>query len=82
MFLQAELDMPSADLAAVERTLEQNGITFTVRESENPHPPTSQMALKYCDKLPRVYVGIEKNDKVGIGLKTAKDSGVGSRHTQ
>ncbi|OXA63390.1 Bifunctional 3'-phosphoadenosine 5'-phosphosulfate synthase [Folsomia candida] len=81
MFLQAELDMPSADLAAVERTLEQNGITFTVRESENPHPPTSQMALKYCDKLPRVYVGIEKNDKVGIGLKTAKDSGVGSRHT-
>ncbi|XP_035707143.1 uncharacterized protein LOC110849545 [Folsomia candida] len=74
IFLQKEIYMVEANLAVVERTLEANGVTFSMRDHDDISSPLIDKD-RYCQKLPNLYCGVESNNQISIGLKTSKAGG-------
>lgn len=63
--------------------LEENGITFSYSDENEQVQDESPIVTTYYDTLPRVYFGVEEEEKLNNGLKKAKDrTGVGSKYTQ
>ncbi|XP_035701041.1 uncharacterized protein LOC118433334 isoform X2 [Folsomia candida] len=71
-FLHKQLYMDNANLAAVEKILEGNGVTFTVGNDDDDSSSSLINKDRYCSKLPRIYCGVEPNNKVNVGLKTSR----------
>ncbi|OXA65039.1 Adenylyl-sulfate kinase [Folsomia candida] len=71
-FLHKQLYMDNANLAAVEKILEENGVTFTVGNDDDDSSSSLINKDRYCSKLPRIYCGVEPNNKVNVGLKTSR----------
>jgi hypothetical protein len=70
--LNLRMDITLANYKVLDETLAENSITFVVGEDHEEPPIESPMASTYCDKLPRVYFGIEKDDELNVGLKFAR----------
>ncbi|OXA56181.1 uncharacterized protein LOC110848124 [Folsomia candida] len=71
-FLHKQLVMSNANLAVVEKILEENGVAFTVEYDDDDSSSPLINKDRYCSKLPRVYCGVESNNKVNVGLKTSR----------
>ncbi|XP_021950412.1 uncharacterized protein LOC110847724 isoform X2 [Folsomia candida] len=65
-FLHEQLVMSNANLAVVEKILEENGVTFTVGYDDDDSSSPLINKDRYCSKLPRVYCGVESNNKVNV----------------
>lgn len=77
--LQNRIDMFSADLEVIERTLSLNGITFTVHDEDSGELLVNEDTFTW--KLPYVYCGTEPNNNISIGLKVSQHGGIGSDYT-
>ncbi|XP_021947795.1 uncharacterized protein LOC110845647 isoform X1 [Folsomia candida] len=71
-FLHEQLVMSNANLAVVEKILKENGVTFTVGYDDDDSSSPLINKDRYCAKLPRIYCGVEPNNKVSVGLKTSR----------
>lgn len=82
--LQNRVDMFSANLEVLERTLSENGITFTVGDEKEEQPSNSTLVNEttFSWNLPYVYCGTESNNQISIGLKVAVKGAVHSNFTQ
>lgn len=67
-YLQHRFKIVEANLDVVNRTLDANGITFTVEE-DGDKTSTSLLIKKFCWKLSSVYMGTIGDNKINIGIK-------------
>ncbi|OXA53142.1 uncharacterized protein LOC110850665 [Folsomia candida] len=81
--LQNRVDMFSANLEVLERTLSENGITFTVGDEKEEQPSNSTLVNEttFSWNLPYVYCGTESNNQISIRLKVAVKGAVHSNFT-